>query len=310
MGLKIRIPREAWNSCVPEEEGQNLSALEGRRPFELTANAASDDIGVDGPYALTKEPTHCKTKLFCFHYGGFRRQKKGQWQNSITYEQPCLQLTCSNCHQWHLPSLQDLTKSVDQEFAVQGTEPRLEPIRPDIDPRLLNGTWRHIQSRHGSAIPAAIEHPIATAILTPVRPFSSCNHYQGEQRKRLPVANEHDDRAACRDFNILVPTSLLKRTVTVASVETRWRSTPRRSYTARLAFSSHDGKVNFRFLLKERARREKKKAYDRVRRARMKEVRGGIGTVLTIRSRHRVKLVFRSEVGRIAFHGLVQSHAR
>lgn len=50
---------------------------------------------------MLQKSRHCKIKLWKFHYGGRKRKRRGDLQNVITYEQPCLQQTCASCWTWH-----------------------------------------------------------------------------------------------------------------------------------------------------------------------------------------------------------------
>ena len=79
MGLKITVPKHIWNAYGPLQ---------------------SKSIGIGTSRATTRSK-NCKIKLTRFHYGGPKRRIRGQWSNEITYEQPCLQLTCISCREWY-----------------------------------------------------------------------------------------------------------------------------------------------------------------------------------------------------------------
>src|SRR4051812_26882874 len=102
MSHKIRIPKHIWNDYEPgskfEPEPHVDAAIRPAPRLRLRLNipaatrSASYSEPEDDARAFEKR-THCKAKLIRFHYGGPQRQRKGQWQNEITYEQPCLQPT-------------------------------------------------------------------------------------------------------------------------------------------------------------------------------------------------------------------------
>jgi hypothetical protein len=307
MGFKIRIPGRSWNVYQPPACAHAKPAVPRLKlRLRVPAPPSTSAINLPDPERGENEtePTHCKVKLFRFDYGGPQRQRKGQWQNEITYEQPCLQLSCPNCQKWHAHLL------LQPRSSGQG-RPAQEPISPAVDPRILDGSWQHVQSHpyplsgEGLSVPSTPADVYTKAsVLSPVvKSFPSHIHpmYQA------PVGSK---------YTIFLPTPLVSRTTTTASVRSLWRTTPRRRYTARLSFASHDGKDKFGVLMKARERKDKRREYDRARRARLREIRnsdasvegkvnGGTGLMVTCRSRQRVKLVFGTENGRAGLAGAV-----
>ena len=116
MGLKIRIPKHIWNDYQPEAHFHRSNRpfskprLILRLPPAPTAIKARQ-VRRRKHNSSHNEPTSCKAKLHQFHYGGPHRQQKGKWQNSITYQQPCLQRTCPNCVKWHPHLVRELAQS-------------------------------------------------------------------------------------------------------------------------------------------------------------------------------------------------------
>lgn len=88
MGPMLKIPKRLWNTY--DSSGQVNST-----PPKVRSGSS--------------RPTNCHVRFFRFQYGGPQRQRKGQWQNEITYEQPCLGPTCVSCRKWH-PHLLRLIK--------------------------------------------------------------------------------------------------------------------------------------------------------------------------------------------------------
>jgi hypothetical protein len=311
MGPKIRIPARIWNAYQPPACAHAKPAVP-RLKLRLRVPAPPSTSAIHLPDPGTgeneTEPTHCKVKLFRFHYGGPQRQRKGQWQNEITYEQPCLQPSCPNCQRWHAHLLQR-PQSTDTGGAVG--RPAQEPISPEVDPRILDGSWQYVQhqshylSAEGLSVlctPADVY--TKTPVLTPVvKSFPPYAH----RMYQAPVGGK---------YTIFLPTALVSRTTTTASVRSLWRTTPRKRYTARLFFTSNGGKDKFETLIKARERKEKRREYDRARRARLREMRNsnassekgvdmGMARTVTCRSRQRVRLVFGTENGRPRFTGAI-----
>jgi hypothetical protein len=147
-GLKIRIPKWAWNAYEPPPQTRSKLTLKLRlatqQPTGTTERTLDEPHREDGTPAQLRHPTNCKTKLWKFHYGGPARKTKGQSQHEITRETPCLQPTCANCWKWHPHLMRD--ESLPDEYTDQSiasnAHVNVEPISPDIDPRLLDDTWQ------------------------------------------------------------------------------------------------------------------------------------------------------------------------
>ncbi|KAH6857458.1 hypothetical protein BKA58DRAFT_297054, partial [Alternaria rosae] len=105
--LKIRIPANIWNAYQPStktnpaKKSPRKLTLRLRFPPAPPPSNKIREVKGRNRKDLGNNATSCKVKLFRFHHGGPHRQRKGKWQNMITYEQPCLHLTCMNCWRWH-----------------------------------------------------------------------------------------------------------------------------------------------------------------------------------------------------------------
>ncbi|KAH7066598.1 hypothetical protein BKA63DRAFT_425335 [Paraphoma chrysanthemicola] len=153
--LKIRVPRILWNAYqAPHEPYQSLTArqsdttrlilrleLPEERLAKLKPSAIPNDI--DGSQSESTERTSCKVKLWAFHHGGRKRVTKGVSQHGVTYETPCLESTCANCWKWHRHLMPAYCPSQDFEHLQHYLGScDTEPSSPDIDPRILDGSWR------------------------------------------------------------------------------------------------------------------------------------------------------------------------
>jgi hypothetical protein len=247
---KIRIPKWAWNSFKPQDQ---------EKP-------------------VPPSPYHrgCKTKLWRFHHGGPKRGVKGAMQNEITYETPCLQSGCANCWKWHPNLMRDQYSpgELPNEDVSRIDEVDIEPISPEIDPRILNGTWQDYMSQRSSTESMGsfeLTETIGTPVLTPVK--SSFDYDSVNPDVYLPLQHDIDDIPTDQEYHIFLPTSIVSGTISGAPTKTRWRCTPRQRHTVRLCFPSHAGKRKFRLLVLRRDKKAKKAVYDREYRARLKITR-------------------------------------
>ena len=288
MGLKIRIPRRLWNAYKRPACRYTRSAPQLKFKLRVPVPITIHDTHASEPEVTANEPAHCKVKLFRFHHGGPQRQRKGQWQNEVMYEQPCLQPTCPNCRRWHGHLLQQLR--IPESGSPRG-RPAQEPISPDIDPRILDGTWQHLQTPpHSAGTVMSAGTWGRTPVFTPVI-------------ETFPIHTDTLPSYEAHKYHILVPTPVISHTTIITpSVRSKWRTTPRKRYTARLIFASNAGRERYGAIMKAREKREKRRKYDRTRRARMRDVRleeGGDGR--TVRCRQRVRLQFGTPGGRARF---------
>jgi hypothetical protein len=189
--LKIKIPKRLWNAYQPPSNSPKHAAM-GRTNIprlRLKLGVPNESVAEHNPSSVhvadqirettpsARQPASCKVKLWAFQYGGPKRVAKGASQNEVTYEQPCLQPTCANCWKWHPQLMQGhapVHAPADEQSYTSSS--MTEPVDPDIDPRILDGSWRDHQSRHGSGrSPSSLAYSATSnaTVLTPVdRSFS------------------------------------------------------------------------------------------------------------------------------------------
>jgi len=100
-GLKVKIPAHIWNAYLPPSPTPPHKTKNPPRKLTLKLRCLSLPPPNNNRGVLRNRTTDCKVKLFRFHYGGPKRQRKGEWQHKITYETPCLEVTCKSCWRWH-----------------------------------------------------------------------------------------------------------------------------------------------------------------------------------------------------------------
>jgi hypothetical protein len=286
--LTIKIPNWAWNSFEPYDLSlthrvtRSTTSTGIRAKAKLTAAKEGhgrsakpmfDDLVLEKkPAASSTQHWGCNIKLWAFHHGGPKRAVKGVMQNQITYESPCLLLTCANCWKWHtrLMRLRNSPGELPRKDPLSADGVDIEPISPEIDPRILNNTWHYYQSRRGSTNSTSPAPPetIKTPMLTPVKQSFASNTLH--QDVYLPHQHGIISDLLDQKYNILLPTSLVNQTISAAPVRTRWRSTPRQGQTVRLSFPSDEGKQKFKLLMCRREKKLKKRSYDQAYRARLK----------------------------------------
>lgn len=297
--LKIRIPKRAWNAYDPQAElpprrvtrgttrtastpttGHPLSSKQSKKKKkknDLSSPSTS-------PVRTSSHPRSCKAKLWTFHHGGPKRVTKGVSQNEVTYEEPCLQPTCANCWKWHPHLVRERTLtdhpsdgvvSEQPGTNIHSTKPEVEPLSPEIDPRILDGTWQLHQSRRSSVMSMGSNSMNNTPVLTPVK-----TSFASDFEHVIHPSPTHDDSSAPSNqlYNVYFPTALVKQSVTTAPSQTRWRHAPRNRYTAHISFASHEGKGKFKALIVQRERKTRRQEYDRAYRAR-KLAKGKAGRV-------------------------------
>jgi hypothetical protein len=201
---------------------------------------------------LSRPPTRqCKARFFRFHHGGPKRQKRGDRQNEITYEAPCLQLTCANCWKWN-PHLM----CTDDEGQHRSIQSLAEPVR----------------SNDGISVESA----------------------QAMQKRR------HDSVFSELEDCDLAPSPRSDRDVT------------------RLAFHSQEGRQKYAALIRTCEAQEKEEYWRSLERKGMSPRSAGssCGSAGSAksgsssgRSRHRVRLVFDSQIGKQDFARLMQRYS-
>ena len=104
-GFKLKTPAHIWSDYPPPTPLHKTNNTPRKLTLKLRCLSLPPPNNNRG--VVRSRTTDCKVKLFRFHYGGPKRQRKGGWQNSITYEQPCLKVTCKSCWRWHGHILRD-----------------------------------------------------------------------------------------------------------------------------------------------------------------------------------------------------------
>jgi hypothetical protein len=124
--ITLRISKPLWNTCNPQlyriAKPQSKARIKTRSCTKVLKFIGAPAKAVS---TLSRPPTRqCKARFFRFHHGGPKRQKRGDRQNEITYEAPCLQPTCANCWKWN-PHLM----CTDDEGQRRSIQPLAEPVR-------------------------------------------------------------------------------------------------------------------------------------------------------------------------------------
>ncbi|KAF2026249.1 hypothetical protein EK21DRAFT_92583 [Setomelanomma holmii] len=289
--LKIRIPKDIWNACRPRSIS-SINTREGRvhaptlrlklrlpaRHVEPQQQSSTHDGVFRQQDPRPTQPASCKVRLWSFHHGGPKRATKGALQNEITYETPCLRRTCTTCQRWHPHLLQAGTSTLTwTEHELNTSARSIEPISPEIDPRILDGTWRDYQSRRGSdRSTTSVAHSAmsTTTVLTPaIGSFVDDPHLPDREPPAQSIYYADSPPSLQTSWNIFLPTHLVEQTATGAPAKTRWRSAPRRRYTVHLSFRTYDGRRKFSQVLLGLEKKARKREYDRAYRARWKLAR-------------------------------------
>lgn len=293
--LKIRIPKAVWNAYEPPTRRVTRSSAKSLSSQPSTATSTSDRQAttaltaptrlntrageIEEPSTERTRPTDCKVKLWAFHHGDPKRVTKGMAMHNIEYSTPCLQLSCKTCMQWHphlMHEIESQSESLERKASYSSV---IEPISPDIDPRILDGSWQLYQDRRGSASSAQSStqlEMITIPQLTPVK-----HSFDSDDSSIEGGISPHsllNSTALAPEWQVSLPASLAAQATATTGAQSRWRAAPREQYVFRLIFLSHEGKTKFVDDLRKRERKLKKQIYDRQRRAKMKAAgRGGRG---------------------------------
>jgi hypothetical protein len=331
-GIKLRFAKQIWNDCEPPTREAttsspklklNLKVAEkrNRRPTPIkTENELKAKVTKRSP----TQPKQCRVKVTRFQYGGPDAKVGGQYKNSITLLEPCIRPTCTNCWKWydHLmrsPMATDI--STDDARGLQ--HPETSPLSPIVDPGILNDKRQLHKNRRidtndilGLAVPT--KHIQNTTSLTPaLTPVDHrfATHFTFSQTAHLPTTHSSLATHVTRQYKVSLPTPLLSHLASPTSPKTYWRDTPRQRYTARLTFSSSNGRAKFKTLAHQQARKGIKRERDRLRRLQKEIMRdfqqhlaegeGGVGNKPKRRRRYRLKLVFVTKKGRQGYRRLV-----
>ncbi|KAF2799690.1 hypothetical protein K505DRAFT_332378 [Melanomma pulvis-pyrius CBS 109.77] len=331
--LFIRIPRKIWNEelanfsphhsvannatpsaltlpCLNLKISQQLPKITKKRarsPGTKNSKNSVEEEEKDTPWP----PIRCKTPLYRFHPPGPNHAK-----NEISLEAPCLQRTCRSCMKRH-PQL------IDEPVSRPVSRPAIEPLSQVIDPQLLEWSPSKVyetETSKESGVSKGDEkrrinnlsvHGLLSPALQPVNAHTCIT----------PYADSHilPSSALQVRYDVFLPIRQVNKVVSPpVSAKSRWRTEPRRRYTAVLKFRSQEGRKRFgEVMARYPARGILKLGSEDGRgvrgRARVGvETEGGGGggeggsrKVRKVRFRHRVRLVFGSVEGRRRFREVV-----
>lgn len=279
------IPAAAWNACEAHHTRSRQAALERSRKVKLKLRLSPEQ-----PAATT---THQDTTPSPTRQEG-KTALGDPTKTDFTHTSPCLEFTCTTCEKGHahLTRKQSDPDAQLREHELEhwlwtaetlpfrgisdlqrNTKPPIEPLTPLIDPRILDGTWR-IYQPSPVATPTTSPTPslgVRTPMLTPVDksyPLANNTHITPSPPQYIPYPPRPQRQPTPPTYDIFLPTSLVKQTISGAPARTAWRSEPRKRLTVRLRVGKKLGD-----LLKRREKKERKREYDRAYRARKKQRR-------------------------------------
>lgn len=332
-GIKLRFAKQIWNDYEPQTQEATTPSLKLKLNLKVAKNRNYQPTPIkteDEPNARVAKrsptrPKQCRVKVTRFQYGGPDAKVGGQYKNTITLLEPCVQPTCANCWKWHAHLMRSpIATDISTDDACDLQHPETSLLSPIANPRTLNDKRQLYQSRRNStndisglAVPSKhLQNTTSpTPALSPVdRRFATQFTYS--QTTHLPTTHSSIAEHITRQYKVSLPTPLLRHLAPPTSPKTHWRHTPRQRYTARLKFSSSNGRSKFKILAHQQARRVIEREHDRLRRL-QKEImqdfqqhlaEGEEDVGIKPRRRHRLKLVFRTKKGRQGYRRLVERY--
>jgi hypothetical protein len=231
-----RIPAAAWNKYMPHHTRSRQVGVLQRPKLKLNLN-------------FNLPPAEDDTTPASRVSRGTTLTKIDPADPSLKYaprEQQVVELPCN-----------------DEERCVR---PVVEPLSPEIDPRILDGSWRTyvpmpIASPSPSSSPTPSTH---TPVLTPVEKSTSFSFPSPSPSTDIGPSPSQPG------YDIFLPTPLVNTTIASASTRTVWRTEPCKRLTVRLKVGSRLGEL-IKAREKRERKRERKRAYDREYRARKKQ---------------------------------------
>ncbi|KAF2715573.1 hypothetical protein K504DRAFT_497448 [Pleomassaria siparia CBS 279.74] len=254
--------------------------------------------------------TRCKTPLYRFVPS---RTLEGRYKNDIALEGPCLQATCNTCSTRH-PHLTQTPVPLPIAKAVLRPVP--EPLSPVIDPRIL-GSWdtgmgmgmgmsidkEEMEGRGGErerererkvSVLELGELAFPALVLPPVHDGYTHSPPPPPPPPSLPSP-------VPQRYDVYLPQKLVDRTISgTVGPKSKWRTTPRKRYTAILHFHTLDAKRRLGDIVGRESRKGILKGGKMVADAEKRRVK-------KVRFRHRVRLVFGSEEGKRRFGDVVKA---
>jgi hypothetical protein len=254
------------------------------------------------PISTTYPPTRCRTFLYRFVPG----------PHDMRLEAPCLQPSCKSCVKWH-PNLVS-------ELAWIITRPAVEPLSPILDPRILEPWEPEIIHTEGRRVSDVSVQGLPSSF-----PPTNSMELQIVHAPITPFLDVHIpppslDLPNIQRYSVLLPEYLLNHTVSrPIPAKSLWRTFPRKSYTATLAFLSLSARQGFAERVAKARIKEGHEIVQsilKVRSGNGVRVGGDGGSVMVgegnerrkkkIRFRYRVRLMFGSEEGRGRFSEVVR----
>jgi hypothetical protein len=243
--IRLRIPKPLWNTCQPQPyqitKPQSKFQSKTKRHRRVLK---STHVPTKTASAFTQSSTRqCKARFFRFHYGGPKRQKRGDRQDEITYEAPCLQFTCANCWKWN-PHLM----CTDHEDRWAAPQQSVEPVYP-ADEYTTDSTQPTRKRRHDSVF-SEPEDPDLAHSLQSCRNITTLAFHSHEGKQKycaLVRAHEAKQKSECwgrlgrRDLS---PQSPGSDWVSAGSAKSE-SSSGRSRHRVRLVFKSKTGKQDF-----------------------------------------------------------------
>lgn len=236
--IKLGISKSLWNACKPQcyriSKPQPTCHCKTLRPARVSKARAKKV-----PIPTYSPPRQCKSRFFRFHYGGPKRQKRGERENDITHEAPCLEISCANCWKWNA-HLMSTGREVEDRPMPQ---PSAEPISP-VDEHTYNS-----QCRHDSVLSATS----STDEPCPITTIAFHSHAGKQKYAALIHAREKKQmkdewsRGGGLAWREASPSSE-GDSVSVGSARSE-SSSGRSRHRVRLVFKSADGKGDFRRLV-------------------------------------------------------------
>ena len=257
--LFLRIPRQLWNSYDPLTLPNTSSShkiskhptppkkaqlLKLKPKYLITPTPALSTLNNVGNHPHPRpRPTNCKTPLYSFKTGGCRGAIGGKHRNEIELQQPCLRAECTTCRTWNPKLIDDpvprpIPTSTPAFGKVKGSE---------VEPLAFNFKLRELMESENRVSLSEFRVPrCETTCGTPTESRDMLSGCSDSTTLPCTSANPHTHtktHTTTPDDTIFLPTHLVRRaTAAPASARTMWRSTPRKSYRARLKFRTMEGR--------------------------------------------------------------------
>ena len=283
--LFIRFPARIWDKVPPPPSKKRTCTS----PLVFPRLAREREV--------VKQTTNCKTPLYRFIPSC---TLKGEHANDIKLIAPCLQIGCKTCTQWHPKIVNQKTRLVQR--------PAVESFSPILDPRIAvpwNGTEAETKNTEEEEGGQRRENSISIVKLP--GPLFSVPQPVDQDRSEIPASKQSQGKDNIQKYEIYLPTSLLKHTVSgTVGANSLWRTEPRKRYTALIEIHTEAGRARLREIVNRNTGKGILEGDNGEKQSIRAAVVGeGDGNLKKIRFRHRVKLVFESGEGQRNFGELI-----